>query len=166
MHITPQLLRAAALLVFLAIIYAGRLAKGTARETPEGLVFGMKPLVLWTRALAIPLYLAIILMPLMAAHQRPPIWLPLAILAVVALAAYQLPGTIVLTPMAVVQHFWLRADAVIQYNEVMTIQALRVGQITRVLGDNRVTITHNSAHADADTFRKELERRTGKRLVT
>jgi hypothetical protein len=37
--------------------------------------------------------------------------------------------------------------------------------MTRVLGDNRVSITHTWNHSGSDQFRKELERRTGKRVI-
>ena len=77
---------------------------------------------------------------------------------------YQLPGTIVLTPTAVVQRFWLRAQKTIAYGEVMVIQAVQAGRITRVLGDNRVTITHTYNHSAAAEFREEIARRTGKQV--
>ena len=166
MPFDPKILRGAVLVAVIILLYAGRMTKGSAKESPEGLVFGMKPVVLWTRILAIPLYLAIILYPLIGLHHQVPVWLPVFVVAVLALAAYQLPGTIVLTPAAVIQRFWFRGDKTIQYHEVMTIQSIQVGRITRVLGDNRVIITHNTAHSDADRFRTELERRTGKRVQT
>ncbi len=75
-----------------------------------------------------------------------------------------MPGTIVLTSNAIVQHFWLRADKTIQYPEVMAIQAATQGQ-TRVLGDNRTTITHTISHADSARFRAELAQRTNKTLT-
>jgi hypothetical protein len=164
MPLDPKFLRGAVLVAVIILLYAGRMTKGSAKETSEGLVFGMKPLVLWTRILAIPLYLAIILYPLLGLHHEVPVWLPFLIIAVIALAAYQLPGTILLTPTAVIQRFWLRGDKTIQYHEVMTIQSIQAGRITRVLGDNRVIVTHNTAHSDAERFRAELERRTGKRV--
>ncbi|MCU1322135.1 MAG: hypothetical protein JWM43_1784 [Acidobacteriaceae bacterium] len=166
MPIDPKLLRGAVLVAVIILLYAGRMSKGSAKETPEGLVFGMKPLVLWTRLLAIPLYMAIILYPLLALHHEVPMWLPVLVVAAIALTAYQLPGTILLTPAAVVQRFWLRGDKSIQYHEVMTVQSIQAGRITRVLGDNRTTITHNTAHSDAERFRSELERRTGKRAIS
>jgi hypothetical protein len=164
--ITPQTIRAASLVAVIILLYAGRLTKGTARETPEGLVFGMKPLVLWTRIFAIPLYFAIIAYPLLTQHQQIPVWLPILLLIAAALTAYQLPGTILLSPTAIIQHYWLRGDRTIQYHEVMAIQSIQAGRITRVLGDNRATIIHNTAHSDAARFRAELERRTNKRITT
>jgi hypothetical protein len=164
--VTPQTLRAASLIAVILLLYAGRLSKGAAKETPEGLVFGMKPLVLWTRIIAIPLYIAIIAYPLLVEHRAIPIWIPLAALAAFALAAYQLPGTILLTPTAVIQRFWLRADKTIRYPEVIAIHSLQAGRITRVLGDNRTAILHNSAHSDGERFRRELELRTNKRITS
>lgn len=166
MPLNPQTTRGAILIALLILFYAGRLTKGIVRETPEALIFGMKPLVLWSRLLAIPIYLGVILYPIFVLHHQVPIWFPFLFVAALALAAYQLPGTILLTPVAVVQRFWLRADRVIQYHEVMAVQSIQAGRITRVLGDNRTTITHNSAHVDAARFREELERRTNKRITT
>ena len=153
------------LIAVVIVLYAGRMSKGNATETSEGLVFGMKPIVLWTRLIAIPLYVAIFLYPLVVLHHNIPVWVPILLLAVIAFALYQLPGTIVLTQTAVLQRYWLRADKAIQYPEVMTIQSIQAGRITRVLGDNRATITHNSAHADAPRFRTELEARTNKKAT-
>ncbi|WP_213807564.1 hypothetical protein [Granulicella sp. dw_53] len=163
--VSPQTIRGASLVAVIILLYAGRLTKGSAKETPDGLVFGMKPLVLWTRIIAIPLYFAIIVYPLVMQHRQVPVWLPIVLLLAAALTAYQLPGTILLTPTAVVQRFWLRADKTIQYHEVMAIQSIQAGRITRVLGDNRTTVLHNTAHSDAERFRAELERRTNKRVT-
>ncbi len=94
-----------------------------------------------------------------------PIWVPVILGLLVVFLLYQSPGTILLTPTAVVQRFWFHADKIIQYPEVMTIQLAQAGRFTRVLGDNRITITHTSSHSDAQGFRAELERRTGKRII-
>jgi hypothetical protein len=85
--------------------------------------------------------------------------------AAVAFILMQVPGTITLTPTAITQRFWFRQSKIIQYNEVMAIQAAQGGRITRVLGDNRVKITHTLNHSAAKEFRQELERRTGKRVI-
>jgi hypothetical protein len=164
MHLDPQTLRAAGLIAVIIFLYAGRMTKGIAKETPEGLVFGMKPLVLWTRKIAFPLYFAIIAYPIFVQHRAIPIWVPLILFAAAVFTAYQLPGTILLTPTAIIQRFWLRADKTIHYHEVMAIQSIQAGRITRVLGDNRVSILHNTAHSDPTRFRAELERRTNKRV--
>jgi hypothetical protein len=76
-----------------------------------------------------------------------------------------MPGTIALTPTAVMQRFWFRPSKQIQYNEVMAVQSAQGGRITRVLGDNRVQISHTSNHSAAAEFQQELERRTGKRVT-
>jgi IS5 family transposase len=76
-----------------------------------------------------------------------------------------MPGTITLTPTAITQNFWFQPSKAIQYNEVMAIQAMQGGRMTRVLGDNRVRITHTSNHCAATEFQQEIARRTGKRVV-
>ena len=108
----------------------------------------------------------IIAYPLLAQHQKIPVWLPIVLVLAAALTAYQLPGTILLTPTAVLQRYWFRGDRIIQYHEVMAIQSIQAGRITRVLGDNRMTIIHNTAHSAAEQFRTELARRTNKRITT
>ena len=153
------------MLAVLALFYAGRYVKGTPRESSDGLAFGFKPLVVWTRAIALPLYIGFFAYPAWSAHRSLPAWLPLLFFAVVMLALYQLPGTILLTPMGVEQRFWLRKPKSILYGEVMAIQAVQFGRMTRVLGDNRVSITHTQNHAGADEFRAEMGRRTGKRVT-
>jgi hypothetical protein len=77
-----------------------------------------------------------------------------------------MPGTITLTPTAVTQRFWFRSSKAIQYTEVMAIQAAAGSRSTHVLGDNRVRISHTLNHSAAKEFQQELERRTGKRVVT
>ncbi|WP_035349385.1 hypothetical protein [Edaphobacter aggregans] len=147
-----------------AMLYAGRMVKGSPRETAEGLAFPLKPLVVWSRGIVLPLYFALFAWPMWQSRHNIPLWLPLFIVALVALILYQMPGTIVLTPTALVQRFWLRSDKTIRYGEVMSIQIIGAGRMTRVLGDNRVTITHTWNHSASEQFRKELERRTGKRV--
>jgi len=159
---TLQLLTLAALF---ALLYAGRMVKGKPKETAEGLAFPLKPLVVWSRALVLPLYFALFLWPVWKAHHNIPAWLPLLILALVALILYQMPGTIMLTPTALIQRFWLRGTKTIQYGEVMSIQMIGGGRMTRVSGDNRVSITHTWNHSAPEEFRTELERRTGKRVI-
>jgi len=157
-----QLLTLAALF---ALLYAGRMVKGSPRETPDGLAFPLKPLVLWGRVLVLPLYFALFAWPLLTSHQHVPLWFPLLLIALAAFILFQMPGTITLTPTAVVQRFWLRSDKTILYTEVMSIQAMGAGRMTRVLGDNRVSITHTWNHSASREFRAELERRTGKRAI-
>jgi hypothetical protein len=159
---TLQLFTLAALF---AMLYLGRMVKGSPRETAEGLGFPLKPLVVWSRAIILPLYFMLFAWPMWQAHHKIPLWLPLLILALMALVLYQMPGTIVLTPTALIQRFWLRGTKTIQYNEVMSIQMIGAGRMTRVLGDNRVSITHTWNHSASEQFRKELEARTGKRVI-
>ena len=95
-----------------------------------------------------------------------PWWVIIFFTAAVVVIVVQMPGTITLTPTAVTQRFWFRSDKVIQYNEVMAIQAAAGSRSTHVLGDNRVRITHTLNHSAPKEFQQELERRTGKRVVT
>jgi hypothetical protein len=141
------------------LIYAGRMVKGAARETPEGLSFGMKPLMLWVRLLVLPAYLALFIYPLWMRHHSIPLWLPILLIALFAFILFQLPGTIVLTSTAIVQRFWLRPLKSIQYNEVMAIEPLQGGRMIRVLGDNRVSITHTWNHSASERFQQEIARR-------
>jgi hypothetical protein len=148
--------------VFLAV-YSGRVVRGSAKETAEGIEFGMKPMVTYARLLALPIYFVALFYPLWTQHKLP-VWVPVLIVALAALILFQMPGTIVLTPDAVIQKFWLRGTKRIQYNEVMAMQASGGGRMTRVLGDNRVNITHTWNHADTDRFREEITKRTGRKL--
>jgi hypothetical protein len=141
------------------------MVKGSPRETPDGLAFPLKPLVLWGRAVVLPLYLALFAWPAWKVHHHVPVWFLVIILAAFALLLSQMPGTILLTPTGLVQKFWLRGTKTITYPEVMSIQMVGAGRMTRVLGDNRVSITHTWNHSGATEFVKELERRTGKRAI-
>ena len=165
MHADANTLQLFSLAVLFALLYTGRLVKGSPRETPEGLAFPLKPLVLWGRALVIPIYCALFLYPMWKAAAHPPKFLPVLIVALAALILSQMPGTIVLTPNGLVQRFWLRSSKAIAYSEVMSIQAIGAGRMVRVLGDNRVSITHTWNHSASAEFVAELERRTGKRAL-
>jgi hypothetical protein len=154
----PKNLQLITLAVLFALIYAGRLSKGSPRQTKDGLAFPLKPLV-------VPIYFGLILWPLEKSHHGIPLWLPLLFLALLLLVLSQMPGTIVFTPTGLVQHFWLRKTKAMRYDEVMSAQIIGAGRMTRVLGDNRVSITHTWNHSASDEFRKELERRTGKRVL-
>jgi hypothetical protein len=163
-HLNAQLVRTIFLVALVIFIFATRMTKGAAKETPEGLTFSVKPAVTWTRYLFLPLYLALIFYPVLTHQRNMPVWVPIFLVLVLGFLLFQMPGTIVLTATAVVQHFWLRADKTIQYPEVMAIQASTQGQ-TRVLGDNRTTITHTISHSDSARFRTELTQRTNKTLT-
>jgi hypothetical protein len=164
-HLNAQDVRAIFLVFLVLFIFATRMTKGTAKESPEGLTFGMKPAVIWTRLLFLPLYLGMMFYPVLTHQRNMPIWFPIALVLILAFVLYRMPGTIVLTQSAIVQHFWFRSDKTIQYPEVMAIQAAQAGRQTRVLGDNRTTITHTQDHADSIRFRAELAQRTNKTLT-
>lgn len=164
MHVDLRTLQFIALVSLFALIYAGRLIKGSVRQTAEGTAFPMKPAVTFTRLIAMPVYFAIFAYPAWQQH-RLPIWLPILLVVVLLYIIYQSPATIILTPTAVEQHFWLRPTKKIAYNEVMAIYLSGAGRITRVMGDNRVIIVHTWNHVAAEVFRTEIERRTGKRIV-
>lgn len=165
MHIDPGIIRALAIGVVFLMLYGGRLSKGSVRETAEGLAFPIKPLFAVARAIVLPAYLLFFVYLLMSHKQPVPWWMVLLFVAAIAVGVLQMPGTIVLTPMAITQRFWLRPLKVIQYTEVMSLQAVQGGRMVQVLGDNRVRITHTSNHSASAEFRQEIERRTGKRLV-
>ena len=166
MHLDLHSLQLVAIVIVFALIFVSRLAKGSAHETPRGLAFPLKGLVVFARGVALPLYFLLFAYPLWISQRSIPPWLLILLFLSVLFAIFQVPGTIYLTPTAVEQHFWLRADRVIPYNEIMTVYAAaRGGSLTRVLGSNRVTITHGFNHSASAEFRRELERRSGKRLT-
>jgi hypothetical protein len=159
------MLRAIAVGLALLLLYGSRLTKGSVVQTPDGLAFRIKPLFAWARAIALPAYILFFVYMMSMQKQPVPWWTALLLIAAIVVGVMQMPGTITLTPMAITQRFWFQPSKTIQYNEVMTIQAMQGGRMTRVLGDNRVNITHTSNHCAAEEFRQELERRTGKRVV-
>jgi hypothetical protein len=165
MHFDPRMLRAVAVGLAVLLLYGSRLTKGSVAQTPEGLVFRIKPLFAWARAIALPAYILFFLYMMSTQKQPVPWWMALLFIAAIALGLMQMPGTITLTPMAVTQRFWFQPSKTIQYTEVMAIQAMQGGRMTRVLGDNRVRITHTSNHCAAAEFQREIERRTGKRVI-
>jgi hypothetical protein len=160
------MLRAIAIGLAVLLLYGSRLTKGSVVQTPDGLAFRIKPLFAWARAIALPAYILFFVYMMSMQKQPVPWWMALLFIAAIVVGVMQMPGTITLTPMAITQRFWFQPSKTIQYNEVMTIQAMQGGRMTRVLGDNRVNITHTSNHCAAEEFRQELERRTGKRVVT
>ena len=163
-HLDAQMVRTIFIVVLLIIVVAIRMTKGTAKDTPEGLTFSTKPAVTWIRYFVLPIYLALIFYPFLTHQRNMPIWFPIFLVLILGFLLYQMPGTIVLTTTAIVQHFWLRADKTIQYPEVMAIEAATQGR-TRVLGDNRTTITHTINLADSARFRAELAQLTNKTLT-
>jgi hypothetical protein len=165
MHFDPSLLRAVAVGLAILLLYGSRLTKGSIVQTPEGLAFRIKPLFAWSRAIALPAYILFFIYIMTIQKQHVPWWMALLFVAAIAVGLMQMPGTITLTPMAIMQRFWFQPSKTIQYNEVMAIQAMQGGRMTRVLGDNRVKITHTSNHCAAMEFQQEIERRTGKRVI-
>jgi hypothetical protein len=167
MHIDPQLLRTVAFCVIVLAIFGSRFTSGSVRQTSEGLVFGIKPVIAWTRAILLPAFVLFFLYAAITTHRNPvPLWVSLLFFAAIGVIVMQMPGTITLTPTAVTQRFWFRPSKAIQYNEVMAIQAAPGSRSTHVLGDNRVRITHTLNHSAAKEFQQELEHRTGKRVVS
>ena len=166
MHLDTGAVRITAVVVVFALLYGSRLTKGSVKETSEGLVFAMKPFVIVARVATFLLYLGFFGHTLLSQAQSVPIWFPLVFIVAVVFILIQLPGTIMLGPDAVTQRFWLLKTKRIGYAEVMTIQASSAGRAIRVLGDNRTVITHTNNHSAAETFRAELERRTGKRQTS
>jgi len=166
MHLDPRMLRAVAVGLVLLLLYGSRLTKGSVVQTPEGLAFRIKPLFAWSRAIALPAYILFFVYIMTIQKQPLPWWMAALFVAAVAIGVMQMPGTITLTPTAITQRFWFQPSKAIQYNEVMAIQSMQGGRMTSVLGDNRIKITHTSNHCAADDFRQEVERRTGKRVIT
>src|ERR1700733_10653162 len=165
MHLDPRLLRAGAVILAILLLYGSPASAGTVGETPGGPPLPIKPLFAWSRAIALPAYMLFFVYMMIVQKQTVPWWMALLFVAAIALGVMQMPGTIVLTPMAITQRFWLQPSKAIRYNEVVAIQGMQGGRMTAVLGDNRVRITHTSNHCAAVEFRQELERRTGKRVI-
>lgn len=165
MPLDLKTLQISTIVVLFVLLYAGRMVKGAPRETADGLSFPLKPIVLFGRAVILPLYLAFFILPVWRETHRIPLWLPAIVIAVTLLVASQMPGTIVFTPGQLVQRFWLRKDKAISYHDIMTAQTIGAGRMVRVLGNNRVSITHTWNHSGSAEFVKEIERRTGKRVI-
>jgi hypothetical protein len=165
MHPDLTALRAIALGLFLLFLYGSRLTKGSVVQTADGLAFRLKPLFAWAGAIALLAYILFFIY-FVAVQKRPVTWwIALLFVAAITVWVMRMPGTITLTPMAIMQRFWFRPAKAIQYNEVMAIQAAPGSRSTHVLGDNRVKITHTLNHSAAKEFQQELERRTGKRVI-
>jgi hypothetical protein len=166
MHLDPAILRTLSLVVIFLIVFGSRFTKGSATQTPEGPVFGIKPLIAWTRIIILPVMIVLVIYSMTNASRPLPLWVPLLFFVAVVFIIMQMPGTITLTSTGVTQRYWFQPSKAIQYNEVMAIQSVQGGRMTRVLGDNRIRITHTANHSAAAEFQQELERRTGKRVTT
>jgi hypothetical protein len=147
------------------LLFGSRVDKGRAKETPEGLVFALKPIYSLARLLGLPIYIGFFFW--LSWRQNHMIPWPVLVLCVLAYAfsLIQAPATITLTPMAITQSFWMQRLKIIPYGEVMTLQAIQAGRTIIIVGDNRTRIRHSSNHAAAAEFRREIERRTGKRIL-
>ncbi len=165
MHFDTRLLRAAAVALAILLLYGSRLSKGSVHETAEGPAFRIKPLFAWSRAIALPAYMLFFVYMMMVQKQAVPWWMGLLFVAAIALGVMQMPGTIIFTPTALTQRFWLQPSKRIPYGEVVGIQGIQGGRMTAVIGENRVRITHTSNHCAAVEFQQEIERRTGKRVI-
>jgi hypothetical protein len=165
MHLDPRMLRGIAVGLAFLLLYGSRLTKGSVVQSPEGLVFRIKPLFAWARAIALPAYILFFIYLMTVQKQPVAWWMALLFIAAIAVGVMQMPGTITLTPTAITQRFWFQPSKSILYNEVMALQSMQGGRMTRVLGDNRVRITHTSNHCAAMEFQQEIERRTNKRVV-
>ncbi len=146
------------------MLYGSRLTAGSVRKTPEGFSFGMKPFVMISRLLALLVYIGYFIYSVRTSQFVMPAWLPVVILIAVGFSMIQLPGTIVLGPDSLSQKFWLLKSKVIRYRDVSSIQVFGAGRAVRVIGDNRVVITHTNNHSAAEEFKAEMARRTGKQL--
>ena len=152
--------------MLVVMMYGSRISPGKAVETPEGLVFRLKPIYSWSRVVLLPIYMGFFLW--IAWRQNHVMPWPIVFLCLIAIAVglIQLPGTITLTPMAVTQTYWLQKSKTILYGEVMGLQAMQAGRTILVLGDHRVRIRHSTNHAGNAQFRAEMERRTNKHVIT
>ncbi|WP_263410933.1 hypothetical protein [Terriglobus tenax] len=166
MHLDPQLMRTIALAFFILLVFSSRMSKGSVKQTPEGPAFPIKPLFAISRWLLLIVYIGLVAsLSIMHVSKVPPVWVLAILVAVIALVVSRMPGTIVLTPTAVVQRFWFFKEKQIPYIEVMAVSVSQAGRATRVMGSNRVTILHTPNHSAAEAFRSELELRTGKKAV-
>ena len=165
MSFDPNLLRTLVIVLFFGAIFAGKISKGKARQTPEGLAFPMKPVFTAMRFLALPLYYAFFYVWYWQAHHTVSWPMTILFVLVMTLMAMQSPGTIVLTPTTVVQHYWLLKDKVIPYSAIMALQKTTGGRSITILGDNRIRITHTSNHSDQAGFEQAIEQRTGKKVL-
>ena len=158
-------LQIAAMVLVFVLLFAARLVKGSPRATADGLAFPLKPLVVFSRAVALPLYFLLFAYPLWISQQSIPIWLLILIFVAILFGAYQLPGTIFLTETAVTQRFWLRSGKAIGFGEIGSIQAARTGAVTRVIGVKGNVIVHTFNHSASAEFRIQLEHRSGKPVL-
>ena len=147
--------------VFL-LLYGSRLSKGKARQTPAGLEFALKPLVIASYAGALLLYAGFLGYTAYLSPTRLPWWFYAVFVLAIGLILLRLPATIVLGPETITQSYWFLKQRVIGYGEVTNVQSYVAGRAVRVMGSNRVTITHTNNHAAQGQFVAEMERLTAK----
>src|SRR5580704_15582275 len=131
MHLDPRTLRAIAIGLVLLLLYGSRLTKGSVVQTADGLAFRIKPLFAWSRAIALPAYIIFFGYVMTVQKQPVPWWMALLFIGAIAIGIMQMPGTITLTPMAITQRFWFQPSRTIPYNDVIAIQAMQAGRMTR-----------------------------------
>ncbi len=164
-ELDPRVLRGATVALALVLLYGSRMIKGSAHQTPADLAFPVKPLFAWARGIALPAYIIFFAYITYAQHQLIPWWMPLLLVAALAIGVLQMPGTIVLTPAAVTQKFWFQRSKSIPYTDVVALQTMQGGRITRVVSNNRVIITHSANHSASTQFQQEIQTRTNKHLI-
>jgi len=165
MPFNSQILFKGLLLVAMAAAISLRFFKGKVTPTAEGLQYKRKALLQLLQLVVLPVYFSYIMWG--EYHNRGHVSVLSAVLfcGLVISVMLQMPGVITLTPTAIVQNFWLRADKRIDYPDVMAIESRTGGREVRVMGNTGVNITHNSGHADQSSFRAEMEQLTGKNVV-
>jgi hypothetical protein len=162
MHVNYDALRLTAVILVVVLLFGSRMSKGSPRETADGIAFPMKPLVAFARVTSMILYLIFLGFIAFNRGQHVPPWFFLVFVVAIGFGLLQYPGTIVLGAQEISQTFWFLKPKRIGYTEVMTIQRMQAGGAVRVLGDNRVVITHTNNHSASLIFQQEIARRTGK----
>jgi len=167
--LTPQHLVIGLITVVIVLDLCSQFTKGRAKQTADGVEFRLKPLVRIS-IVFVPSYLLWTWWVLHSQGYPLPWWftVPIAVITI-ASTLIRSPGMIRLTPTAAMQRSWLLPSKQIAYEDVMTIRSemTRNGSATLVRGSTRVNIVHwHGRHSAADEFRAEMEKRTGKRVVS
>ena len=158
------------MLVSVVFALSVRFTKGRSSQTADGVEFRLKPMFRMFMVF-VPTYLSFAWWVLHRQGYPMPWQLPAFFIGVSCLVLIGQRGTITLTPTAVTQRFWLSPlpPKQIAYEDVTTIRSRtnnRGGRFTQVRGNARVKIVHSQGHSAEDEFRTEMEKRTGKRVVT
>ena len=166
--LTLQHLFAGYMIVGAALVLGWGLTKGRSRQTAAGVEFRLKPTCRMFMVF-VPTYLSFAWWVLHRQGYPMPWQLPAFFIGVPCLVLIGQRGTITLTPTAVTQRFWLLPlpPKQIAYEDVTMIQSrTHRGTFTQVRGNTRVKIVHSPGHSAEGEFRAEMEKRTGKRVVT